>query len=220
MSGLRDGKRSAFAVFKRPRGRGRGGGKNDPLGKIHHAARHSSVLPSIVRDSRIADYRCSNGREGPSRSVPVHRSPPFSKAPFFFVHPTFSVPSSLDPYFFFSFSYSLASIRGNKMPRESPSAIILALAELSEFSNSAKGCEDTSSKCCGAINGRCIMDGVRTRERQRSRSVRAPFAAFRVPLRSSRGSPRVNLIRPLLWFNAAHTEQCESSCRSKRAWCM
>lgn len=107
MSGLRDGKRSAFAVFKRPRGRG----EDDPLGKIHHAARHSSGLSSIVRDSRIADYRCSNGREGPSRSVPVHRSPPFSKAPFFFVHPTFSVPSSLDPYFFFSFSYSLASIR-------------------------------------------------------------------------------------------------------------
>lgn len=124
------------------------------------------------------------------------------------------------PLFLFLFLVLPGFYPGNKMPRESPSAIILALAELSEFSNSAKGCEDTSSKCCGAINGRYIMDGVRTQERQRSRSVRPPFTAFHVPLHSSRGFPRVNLIRPLLWFNAAHTEQCESSYRSKRAWYM
>lgn len=177
MFGLRDGKRSAFAVFKRPKGRG----GDDPLGKIHHAARHSSGLSSIVRDSRIADYRCSNGREGPSRSVPVHRSPPFSKAPFFFVHPTFSVPSLSGPLFLFLFLLLPGFYPGNKMPRESPSAIILALAELSEFSNSAKGCEDTSSKCCGAINGRCIMDGVRTQERQRPGRSALPSPRFAYP---------------------------------------
>lgn len=98
-----------LSQFSRDRG---GRGEDDPLGKIHHAARHSSGLSSIVRDSRIADYRCSNGREGPSRSRPGPPISPVLEGSLLLRPPHFLRTFLSGPLFLFLFlSYSLASIR-------------------------------------------------------------------------------------------------------------